>query len=159
MTFGTLIADTLPTTLSNSRNKRTNSFINITHYPPMANEKEQGQQLQIELTPEIANGTYSNLAIINHSPQEFVLDFIAALPGLPQARVNARQILTPQSAKRLLFALQDNVVKYENEFGTIDPSSHGVHAQWRPPLRTPQPAATEGVGRTATPFGAPDAKA
>ena len=146
MTFGTLIADTLPTTLSNSRNKRTNSFINITHYPPMANEKEQGQQLQIELTPEIANGTYSNLAIINHSPQEFVLDFVAALPGLPQARVNTRQILTPQSAKRLLFALQDNVVKYENEFGTID-------------LGTPQPAATEGVGRTATPFGAPDAKA
>ena len=80
MTFGTLIANTLPTTLSNSRNKRTNSFINIIHYPPMANEKEQGQQLQIELTPEIANGTYSNLAIINHSPQEFVLDFIAALP-------------------------------------------------------------------------------
>ena len=78
--------------------------------------------------------------------QEFVLDFIAALPGLPQARVNARQILTPESAKRLLFALQDNVVKYENEFGTID-------------LGTPQPAATEGVGRTATPFGAPDAKA
>ena len=110
MTFGTLIADTLLTTFFNGRNKRTNSFINITHYPPMANEKEQGQQLQIELTPEIANGTYSNLAIINHSPQEFVLDFIAALPGLPQARVNARQILTPESAKRLLFALQDNVV-------------------------------------------------
>ena len=109
----------------------------------MANEKEQGQQLQIELTPEIANGTYSNLAIIN---QEFVLDFVAALPGLPQARVNARQILTPQSAKRLLFALQDNVVKYEQEFGTID-------------LGMPQPAATEGVGRTATPFGAPDANA
>ena len=95
MTFGTLIADTLPTTFFSGRNKRTNSFINITHSPPMANEKEQGQQLQIELTPEIANGTYSNLAIINHSPQEFVLDFIAALPGLPQARVNARQILTP----------------------------------------------------------------
>lgn len=112
----------------------------------MANEKEQGQQLQIELTPEIANGTYSNLAIINHSPQEFVLDFVAALPGLPQARVNARQILTPQSAKRLLFALQDNVVKYEQEFGTID-------------LGVPQPVATEGVGRTATPFGAPDANA
>lgn len=107
----------------------------------MANEKEQqGQQLQIELTPEVANGNYSNLAIINHSDQEFVIDFVGALPGLPQARVNNRQILSPASAKRLLFALQENLVRYEKEFGTIE-------------LGAPQPQATEGVGRTATPFG------
>ena len=112
----------------------------------MANEKEQGQQLQIELTPEIANGTYSNLAIINHSPQEFVLDFVAALPGLPQAPRKCPPDSHAPKRERLLFALQDNVVKYEQEFGAID-------------LGMPQPAATEGVGRTATPFGAPDANA
>ena len=82
-------------------------------------QEQAPQQLQIELTPEVANGNYSNLAIINHSNQEFVLDFVAALPGLPQARVNSRQILTPESAKRLLFALQENVVNFEQQFGTI----------------------------------------
>lgn len=107
----------------------------------MAQEEQQQQQLQIELTPEIANGTYSNLAIINHSHQEFVIDFIAALPGLPQARVNNRQILTPESAKRLLFALQDNVVKYEQQFGTITMPG------------APTAQQSEGIGRTATPFG------
>ena len=113
----------------------------------MAKEQENApQQLQIELTPEIANGCYSNLAIINHSNQEFVSDFIAALPGLPQARVNNRQILSPESAKRLLFALQENLVKFEQQYGTIE-------------LTGNQPQATEGVGRTATPFGAPEGKA
>lgn len=107
----------------------------------MAQEEQQQQQLQIELTPEIANGTYSNLAIINHSHQEFVIDFIAALPGLPQARVNNRQILTPESAKRLLFALQDNMVKYEQQFGTITMPG------------APTAQQSEGIGRTATPFG------
>lgn len=105
-------------------------------------EKEQAapQQLQIELTPEVAGGTYTNLAVINHSHQEFVIDFIAALPGLPKARVSNRMLLTPESAKRLLFALQDNVMKFEQQFGTID-------------LGGAPAAKPEGVGRTATPFG------
>lgn len=110
----------------------------------MAENKPQQQQLQIELTPEVASGSYSNLAVINHSNQEFVIDFIAALPGLPKARVNSRQVLTPESAKRLLFALQDNVVKYEKQFGTITLPG------------APAPKA-EGQGRTATPFGTPEA--
>lgn len=114
----------------------------------MANEQNAPQQLQIELTPEVANGTYSNLVIINHSNQEFVVDFIAALPGLPQARVNNRQILTPESAKRLLFALQENLVKYEQEFGPI--ALGGVEPAEENP---------EGVGRTATPFGIPGGNA
>ena len=109
-------------------------------------ENNNQQQLQIELTPEVANGSYSNLAIINHSHQEFIVDFIAALPGLPKARVNSRQILTPESAKRLLFALQDNVMKYEKQFGTIA----------LPGNAAPK---TEGQGRTATPFGAPEGNA
>lgn len=106
-------------------------------------EKEQAlpQQLQIELTPEVAGGTYTNLAVINHSHQEFVIDFIAALPGLPKARVSNRMLLTPESAKRLLFALQDNVMKFEQQFGTIELGG------------TPTAAKAEGVGRTATPFG------
>lgn len=107
-------------------------------------ENQNKQQLQIELTPEVANGNYSNLAIINHSNQEFIVDFVAALPGLPKARVNSRQILTPESAKRLLFALQDNVVKYEKQFGTIT---------------LPGAAAPKADGRTATPFGVPEAEA
>ena len=106
----------------------------------MANEQNAGQQLQIELTPEVASGTYTNLAVINHSDQEFVIDFISALPGLPKARVSNRMILTPESAKRLLMALHDNVAKYEENFGTIEFA--GAPAQ-KP----------EGIGRTATPFG------
>lgn len=106
----------------------------------MGKEQNNPQQLQIELTPEVAGGTYANLAIINHSHQEFVVDFIAALPGLPKARVSNRMILTPESAKRLLFALQDNVMKFEQQFGTIDLGGVPV-------------SKSEGIGRTATPFG------
>ena len=103
-------------------------------------KQPQQQQLQIELTPEVANGTYSNLAIINHSNQEFIIDFVAALPGIPKARVNCRQILTPENAKRLLFALQDNIVRYEKEFGTIN-------------LAAPKQAEQPEGGRTIAPFG------
>ena len=72
--------------------------------------KEQDPtQLQIELSPEMADGIYSNLAIINHSNSEFVVDFIQMMPGLPQARVKSRVILTPQHAKRLVKALTENV--------------------------------------------------
>ena len=76
-------------------------------------------QLQIELSPEMADGIYSNLAIINHSNSEFVVDFIQMMPGLPKAKVKSRVILTPQHAKRLVRALADNVSRYEATHGEI----------------------------------------
>ncbi len=79
----------------------------------------QGPQLNIELPEEVAEGIYSNLAIISHSNSEFVVDFVRLLPQLPKAKVKARIILTPQHAKRLLFALSDNVKKFEQQFGSI----------------------------------------
>ena len=78
------------------------------------------KELQIELTPEVAEGIYANLAVISHSSSEFVADFIRILPGMPKAHVKARIVLTPEHAKRLLYALQDNVSKYEQNFGEID---------------------------------------
>lgn len=81
--------------------------------------ENQEQQLSIELTPEIAEGVYSNLAVISHSNSEFVVDFIRIMPGTPKANVKSRIILTPEHAKRLLFALQDNVAKFEKQNGKI----------------------------------------
>lgn len=86
----------------------------------MANEeKPQAGQLQIELTPEIAQGVYANLALIAHSSSEVILDFVRILPGLPKANVQSRIILSPEHAKRLMYALQDNISKYEQHFGPI----------------------------------------
>ncbi len=76
-------------------------------------------KLNIELSDEIAEGIYSNLAIITHSRAEFVVDFVKMLPGIPKAKVKSRIILTPQHAKRLLKALQDNVKKFESLHGEI----------------------------------------
>lgn len=80
---------------------------------------EKKQELKIELTPEVATGHYSNLAVISHSGQEFYLDFVAMAPNMPQAKVVSRIIMTPENAKNLLFALRDNVNKYEQTFGEI----------------------------------------
>ncbi|MBP1662896.1 MAG: hypothetical protein H6Q19_36 [Bacteroidetes bacterium] len=80
---------------------------------------ENQNQLNIELSPEVAEGIYSNLAIISHSTSEFVVDFIRMMPGTPKANVKSRIILTPEHAKRLLFALQDNINKYEQQNGKI----------------------------------------
>ena len=82
-------------------------------------ENKDKNQLKIELTPEVAEGIYSNLAIISHSSSEFVVDFVRIMPGAPKANIKSRIILTPEHAKRLLFALQDNVARYENQFGKI----------------------------------------
>lgn len=76
-------------------------------------------QLNIELSEEMAEGIYSNLAIITHSNTEFVLDFIRVMPGVPKARVKSRIILTPEHAKRLLHALEDNIEKFEAVNGRI----------------------------------------
>lgn len=85
----------------------------------MENQKNS-QQLDIELTEEIAEGIYSNLAIITHSNSEFVIDFIRIMPGVPKAKVKSRIVLTPQHAKRLLMALSDNLSKFEESFGEVD---------------------------------------
>ena len=77
------------------------------------NPKQNQNQIQVELTDETAQGTYANLAIIAHSSSEFILDFIRIVPGSQKAKVKSRIILTPDNAKRLLFALQDNIQKYE----------------------------------------------
>jgi hypothetical protein len=77
------------------------------------------QQINIELGEKEAEGVYSNLAIITHSPAEFVIDFTRVLPGVPKARVHARVIMTVQHAKLLLRALEDNIAKYEMKFGEI----------------------------------------
>jgi hypothetical protein len=89
---------------------------------PMSDNKNQpqGPAINIELSEEIAEGTYSNLAIISHSNAEFVVDFIRMMPNMPKAKVKSRVILTPQHAVRLLHALRDNVQKYEQQFGKIE---------------------------------------
>lgn len=76
-------------------------------------------QISIELNEEVAQGIYSNLAVITHSSSEFVIDFIRLMPGIPKAQVKSRIILTPEHAKRLVAALQDNIAKYEAVHGVI----------------------------------------
>ena len=83
-------------------------------------ENNKKNELKIELTPEVANGHYANLAVISHSAGEFFMDFIAVAPNMPQAKVQSRIIMTPENAKNLLFALRDNVQKYEATFGEIE---------------------------------------
>jgi len=82
-------------------------------------EEQNDNQLNIELSEEIAEGVYSNLAIITHSSSEFVLDFIRVMPGIPKAKVKSRVVLTPEHAKRLLSALEDNIEKFETANGRI----------------------------------------
>src|SRR5690554_2277432 len=90
---------------------------------PHMDEKNQNKpaqnQINIELAEGIAEGVYSNLVMIAHSPEEFILDFIRVVPGVPKARVKSRIIVTPQHAKRLLHALADNIERYERAHGTI----------------------------------------
>lgn len=85
----------------------------------MSEQTTQDGQLNIELSEDVAEGIYSNLAIITHSNSEFVLDFIKVMPGVPKARVKSRIVLTPQHAKRLLSALKDNISKFEAANGNI----------------------------------------
>ena len=83
------------------------------------NENEKQQGLQIELPQDVAQGEYANFAIITHGSSDFVVDFARVLPGVPKAQVCSRIILAPEHAKRLLGALQENVMRYEKEFGPI----------------------------------------
>lgn len=85
-------------------------------------DEKKGQkqnQINIELSEEISEGVYANLAMIAHSNSEFVIDFIRLMPGVPKAKVKSRVVVTPEHAKRLLVALEDNINKYEDTFGPI----------------------------------------
>jgi len=85
----------------------------------MSGEKNKNDQISIELTEDVAEGVYSNLAMIAHSSSEFVIDFIRLMPGVPKAKVKSRIVITPEHAKRLANALIDNINKYEKGFGPI----------------------------------------
>lgn len=103
----------------------------------MAENNNQGQQVKIELKPDVAQGAYSNMVMINHSSSEFVLDFIHMLPATPP-QVFSRVIMAPEHAKRLLLALQENIQRYEAQFG---------------PIQLPQAPEQPKGGRTIAPFG------
>jgi hypothetical protein len=83
------------------------------------NDQNQSQQINIELGEKEAEGIYSNLAIITHSPAEFVIDFTRVLPGIPKAKVHARIVMTPQHMRMLLTAIKTNIENYEKKFGEI----------------------------------------
>lgn len=83
------------------------------------NQNPQEGNVNIQLNEMVAQGVYCNLALVNHSPSEFVLDFIQLMPGVQQANVRSRVILAPLHAKRVLAALQQNITNYEQQFGEI----------------------------------------
>ncbi len=95
----------------------------------------QGNQINIEVPEEVGEGIYSNLAVITHSPAEFIVDFIAMMPGVPKAKVKSRIILTPQHAKRLYKALRENVAKFEALHGEIRDTEGEI------PFNMPMPTA------------------
>ncbi|MDR3235478.1 MAG: DUF3467 domain-containing protein [Prevotellaceae bacterium] len=89
-------------------------------------QQNKTNEINIELSEDMAQGTYANLAVISHSHSEFVLDFVRLMPGVTKAKVQSRIILTPEHAKRLLGALQDNVSKYESTHGKIKLNEGGA---------------------------------
>ena len=95
----------------------------------MENNNDENQ-VNIDLTEEIALGVYSNLAIITHSPSEVVSDFVQMMPGMPKGKVRSRVIMTPQNAKRFMRALIENIQKYEQSFGIIEENDN----QGMPPM-------------------------
>ena len=98
----------------------------------MENQNKNQNQINIELKEEIAQGVYSNLAIISHSSSEFVLDFVRIMPGIPKAEVKSRIILTPEHAKRLLLALGENMGKYEAMHGLVKIDDRGPATGFAP---------------------------
>jgi len=98
--------------------------------------EEKKEQMNIEISEEIADGIYANLAIISHSNQEFVVDFIRMMPNMPKAKVKSRIILSPPHAKRFMLALQENIKKYEAQHGPIKEGGSSM-----PPLSFNVPSA------------------
>ena len=92
----------------------------------MKKDKTEKNNINIELDENVSQGTYSNLVIVNHSPTEFVLDFINVMPGVPKAKVRSRIILTHEHTKKLINALNENLIKYEKVFGEIKNSQREV---------------------------------
>ena len=92
----------------------------------MKKDKTKKNNINIELDENVSQGTYSNLVIVNHSPTEFVLDFINVMPGVPKAKVRSRIILTPEHTKKFINALNENLIKYEKVFGDIKNSQSEV---------------------------------
>jgi len=86
----------------------------------MENENKNQNKLQLEVSPEVAQGIYSNFALIAHTSSEFVVDLASIMPGIPKATVRSRVILSPEHAKRLAMALQENIMRYEKQFGRIE---------------------------------------
>ncbi|MEI6456202.1 MAG: DUF3467 domain-containing protein [bacterium] len=101
----------------------------------MQDKKNPGSQINIEISDEVGEGIYSNLAIITHSPAEFIIDFVKMMPGMPKAKVKSRIILTPQHAKRLFKALKENISKFESVHGEIK------DVEGEPPFNFPVPTA------------------
>ncbi len=93
-------------------------------------EQENEHKIELSITDEVAQGVYSNLAVITHSNSEFIIDFASLMPGVPKTAVRSRIIMTPQNAKRLLRALTDNISNFEQQNGVIDDNSIGAF----PPL-------------------------
>lgn len=91
----------------------------------MANENQKQGQIQIEVPSDELQGRYSNLAVISHGPNDFFIDMVLMAPNMPKARVQSRNIMTPENAKQLLMALQENIKKYEMAYGEIVPRAAG----------------------------------
>src|ERR1700737_5144232 len=85
----------------------------------MSDNQQPNNQLNIEISEEMAEGQYANLAIITHSHAEFVIDFVNVMPGTPKSKVKSRIIFTPQHAKRFMKALTENITRYEAANGSI----------------------------------------
>ncbi len=102
------------------------------------------QQINLELGEKEAEGIYANFAIINHTPAEFVLDFARIFPGVPKAKIQTRIIMTPQHAKSLARALQENIEKYENTFAEIKIFGEQKQREigFQPPNETGEPSRT-----------------
>ncbi|HRO75187.1 MAG TPA: DUF3467 domain-containing protein [Crocinitomicaceae bacterium] len=92
----------------------------------MEDNHQNDSQINIELNEETATGVYSNLAIITHSKEEFVTDFVQLMPGMPKAFVRSRVIMNATNAKKLMLALMENVGKYEQVFGVIEEGNHSL---------------------------------
>jgi len=109
----------------------------------MSSNQQQPHQLNIQLGEKEAEGIYANLAIISHSPAEFIIDFTRVLPGVPKTKVYSRIIMTPQHAKSFLNALKENIAKFETQFGEInvvnDPAKSNNAIGFQPPLENMGP--------------------
>lgn len=92
----------------------------------MENNKHNDNQISIDLHEDIANGVYSNLAVITHSNNEFVMDFVQIMPGMPKASVRSRVIMNATNAKKLMRAMIDNIQKYEQAFGVIEEENYNL---------------------------------